>query len=209
VADDNRRLWAEWVAREIGGDEARQQTALEAAIQALQSGRSVAEASNAARAAAGAAPPPPPEVSYFQTGAAPAPTYFQTGGTRCRFCGSVPAVNMTIYEHNGYLILMTFKNLKGPFCRYCGLNVWRRMTDATLLRGWLGMFSFFIAPITALINVVNLSKLTSLPAPDPRTSVRPPADPGEGLFRRPGVYVYIGVIAVVLLFFLLPFFVSR
>src|SRR5256885_5969856 len=192
MADDNRRLWAEWVAREIGGDEARQQTALAAAMQVLQSGGPVTDASNAARAAVGAAPAPPPATSYFQA-----------AGTRCRFCGSVPAVPMTIYEHNGYLILMTFKNLKGPFCRYCGLNVWRRMTDATLLRGWLGMFSFFIAPVTALINVVNLSKLTSLPAPDPSSAMRPPADPGAGLFRRPGVYVYIGVIAIVLIYFVL------
>src|SRR5438309_10481828 len=77
------------------------------------------------------------------------------------------------------------------------------MTDATLLRGCLGMFSFFIAPVTALINVVNLSKLTSLPAPDPNSSVRPPADPGQGLFRRPGVYVYVGVIAIVMVYFVL------
>jgi hypothetical protein len=192
VGEDNRRLWAEWVAREIGGDAARQQTALAAAMQVLQTGGAVNDASSAARAAVGAAPAPPPV------------TYFQAGPLRCRFCGSLPAVPMTIYEHNGYLILMTFKNLKGPFCRSCGLNVWRRMTDATLLRGWLGMFSFFIAPVTALINVVNLSKLTSLPAPDPSSSMRAPADPGEGLFRRAGVYVYIGVIAIVLLFFLLP-----
>ena len=65
------------------------------------------------------------------------------------------------------------------------------------------MFSFFIAPVTALINVVNLSKLTSLPAPDPSSAMRPPADPGAGLFRRPGVYVYIGVIAIVLIYFAL------
>ena len=191
MTDDNRRLWAEWVAREIGGDEARQKTALDGALQSLQAGGTVTEASNAARAAVGVDPAPPPA------------TYFQTGCTRCRFCGSVPAVPMTIYEHNGYLILMTFKNLKGPFCRNCGLNVWRRMTDATLLRGWLGLFSFFIAPVTAVINLINLRKLTSLPAPDPSSSIRPPADPGGGLFRRPGVYVYIAVIAVVLAYFAL------
>src|SRR5438105_11194774 len=132
--------------------------ALDAAMQALEAGRTPDEASAAARAAAGA-----PAMPYVP--------YAQPGVIRCRFCGSVPAVPMTIYEHNGYLILMTFKNLKGPFCRDCGLNVWRRMTDATLLRGWLGMFSFFIAPVTALINVVNCSKLTFLPAPDPNSSV--------------------------------------
>ena len=197
MADDNRRLWADWVTKEIGGDESRQKIALEAALQVLQAGRSTGEATAAARAAVGAAPAPPPMP------------YFQTAGVRCRFCGSVPAVPMTIYEHNGFVIMMQFKNLKGPFCRYCGLNVWRRMTDTTLLRGWLGMFSFFIAPVTALINLVNYPKLTSLAAPDPASSVRPPADPGQGLFHRPGVYVYMVVVAVVILFFLVPVLVSR
>lgn len=194
---DNRRLWAEWVAREIGGDEVRQRTALDAALQALATGRSVTDASNAARAAAGASAAPP------------AATYFQAGPVRCRFCGSMPAVPMTIYEHNGYIVLMSFKNLKGPFCRDCGLHVWRRMTNATLLRGWLGFLSFFIAPVTALINLVNLGKLTSLPAPDPGSSVRPPADPGPGLFRRPGVYVYAGVLVVVVLIFVVPALTTR
>lgn len=128
----------------------------------------------------------------------------QTGVIHCRFCGSVPAVPMTIYEHNGYAILMTFKNLKGPFCRQCGLNVWRRMTDTTLLRGWLGLFSFFIAPVTVLVNLVNYRKLTALPMPDPATAVRPPADPGTGMFHRPGVYVYAVVLAVAFVVFLLP-----
>ena len=186
-------MWADWVAREIGGDEARQRTALDAALGALTSGKSAAEASDAARAAVGAAPAPPP-MPYIQT----------SGVVRCRFCGSVPAVPMTIYEHNGYVILMQFKNLKGPFCRMCGLNVWRRMTNTTLLRGWLGVFSFFIAPVTALVNVINYRKLTSLAMPDPATAVRAPADPGASLFHRPGVYVYAVVVVVVLVFFLLP-----
>lgn len=133
----------------------------------------------------------------------------QTGVVRCRFCGSTPAVPLTVYEHNGYLILMTFKNLKGPFCRYCGLNVWRRMTDATLLRGWLGMFSFFIAPATVLVNVVNRSKLTSLAPPEPGSGLRPPGDPGEGLFKRPGVYVYLGVIAIVIVILVAPILAAR
>lgn len=194
---DNRRLWAEWVAREIGGDDVRQRTALDAALQSLAMGRSVSEASSAARAAVGASPAPQP-----------AP-YFQTGPVRCRFCGSMPAVPVTVYEHNGYIVLMSFKNSKGPFCRQCGLYVWRRMTEATLLRGWLGILSFFIAPLTVLINLVNLRKLTSLPAPDPGTSVRPPADPTPGLFRRPGVYVYLGVVLVVLAVFVVPALMAR
>jgi hypothetical protein len=197
MSQDNRRLWADWVAHEIGGDEARQRTALEAALQALATGRSVTEASDAARAAVGAPPPPPPQP------------YIQNGVVHCRFCGSVPAVPMTVYEHNGFIVLMQFKNLKGPFCRNCGIHVWRRMTDTTLLRGWLGIFSFFIAPLTVLINLANYPKLTSLPAPQPGSAVRPPADPGPGIFHRPGIYVYAGVVAIVILFFAVPALVSR
>jgi hypothetical protein len=184
VGEDNRRLWADWVAAHVGGDPVRQRTALDAALQALAVGRSPAEAADAARQAVGA-------VAADQA-------------IRCRFCGSTPAVNMTVYEHNGYVVLMQFKNAKGPFCRNCGLYVWRKMTDQTLLRGWLGVFSFFIAPVTALINVVNLRKLTSLPAPVPGSGARAPADPGGGLFRRPGVYVYMAVIAAVLVFYVVP-----
>jgi len=196
VGDDNRRLWSEWVGANIGGDATRQRLGLEAALQSLAAGQSSGEATEAARRAVGAASAQPPP-------------YGQPGPVRCRFCGSMPAVPMTIYEHNGYVILMQFKNLRGPFCRMCGLNVWRRMTDSTLLRGWLGVFSFFIAPVTALINVVNLRKLTSLGAPDPSTSVRPPADPGRGMFQRLGVYVYAVVIVVVLVLFLLPAIAGR
>jgi hypothetical protein len=111
---------------------------------------------------------------------------------------------MTVFEHNGLVILMTFKNLKGPFCRNCGLSTWRRMTNTTLLRGWLGVFSFFIAPITVLVNLINLHKLTSLAPPDQSYAVRQPADPGSGLFKRAGVYVYAAVLAVVLLVYVIP-----
>jgi len=196
VGEDNRRLWAEWVATQIGGDDSRRRMALDAAMQALEAGRTPDEASAAARAAAAA-----PAMPYVP--------YAQPGVIRCRFCGSTPAVPMTVYEHNGYLILMTFKNVKGPFCHDCGMHVWRQMTNATLLRGWLGVFSFFIAPVTALVNLINLRKLTSLPAPEPGSSVRPPADPGLGLFQRPGVYVYMAVIFVVLLVYVIPAFAGR
>jgi hypothetical protein len=196
VGDDtSRQQWAAWVATQIGGDEWRQRTALEAAMQALQTGRSSQEAAAAARAAVGVAPPMPAPATTTQQAVPMAPA----GVYRCRFCGSIPAVPMTVYEHNGFIVLMTFKNLRGPFCRDCGLHTWRRMTDTTLLRGWLGVASFFIAPITVLINLVNLRKLTSLPPPDTKYAVGRPADPGPGLFKRPGVYVYAGVLAVLLL----------
>jgi hypothetical protein len=187
AVDESRQRWAQWVDAQIGGDVWRRRAAFEAAIQTLQRGGTTEDAASAAHAAAARQP----------------------AELRCRFCGSTPAVAMTVYEHNGYVILMQFKNLKGPFCRSCGLHAWRQMTDQTLLRGWLGVFSFFIAPITALINLINLRKLEALPPPYPGTAVRQPADPGGGLFSRPGVYVYAAVIVVVFIWLAAPAIFAR
>jgi hypothetical protein len=183
VGQDSRRLWEEWVATNIGGDDTRRRNALDAALQSLAVGQSSADAAAAARRAVGA----PAE-----------------GVLRCRFCGSTPAVAMSVFEHNGYLIVFTSKTLKGPFCRACGLYAWRRMTDATLLRGWLGLLSFLVAPLTAIVNFVNRRKLAGLPAPQPGSGVKPPADPGRSLFRRPGIYVYAAMLAAVFVFYVLP-----
>jgi hypothetical protein len=196
VDDDTQRQWSEWVDRQIGGDSFRRRAALEAALQSLQTGHGAGEAAAAAHAAVGAQPAPP-SMPY------------QPAVMRCRFCGSMPAVPLTIYEHNGFVIMMQFKQLTGPFCRSCGLNVWRRMTDTTLWRGWWGFLSFFIAPVTALINLANLRKLTSLPPPDPTTAVRRPGDPGVGMFGRSGIYVYAGMLLVLFIVFVLPSLVAR
>ncbi len=190
VDDQTRRMWSDWVDHQIGGDEWRRRAALEAALQALQTGRTAVEAASAARGAAAQMPPtamPPQQMMV-----------------RCRFCGSAPAVPMTVYEHNGFIILMQFKHLTGPFCRNCGLTVWRRMTNTTLLRGWLGFLSFFIAPATAVVNLINLPRLTRLSPPDRATAARQPADPGRGMFTRAGVYVYAAVVVVVVLVFVVP-----
>ncbi|TMF20804.1 MAG: hypothetical protein E6I04_10250 [Chloroflexi bacterium] len=183
MGQDSRRLWEEWVAANIGGDDVRRRNALDAALQSLAVGKSSTEAADAARRAVGAA---------------------AAGALRCRFCGSTPAVAMTIFEHNGYILVFTAKNLKGPFCRSCGLHAWRKMTDATLLRGWLGLLSFVVAPLTVLANFVNRRKLATLAAPEAGTGVQAPADPGRSLFERPGLYVYAAMIAAVFVFYVLP-----
>ncbi|TMC38827.1 MAG: hypothetical protein E6J28_05120 [Chloroflexi bacterium] len=183
MGHDSRRLWEEWVATNIGGDDARRRNALDAVLQALAVGKSSTEAADAARLAVGA-----PAASVL----------------RCRFCGSTPAVAMTVFEHNGYIVVFRTKTLKGPFCRSCGLYAWRKMTDTTLLRGWLGVISFVVAPLTALVNLVNRRKLAALPDPQAGTGLRSPSDPGPNLFKRPGVYVYAAMIAAGFVFYVLP-----
>ena len=191
---DGRKAWAAWVAREIGGDAIRRDAALTAAMNALAAGRSPEEAANAGRMAAGV------PMTQPAAPAAPTPQQFAPvagGPLVCRFCSSTPAIRATIHEHNGYLIMFQHKRLPGPYCRSCGISVLRRMTNATLLRGWLGIFSFFIAPVTVLINAVTWLRIRALP---PRVEGPvAPLDQGTPLYTRPGLYVYsvamIGLVA--------------
>src|SRR5690349_5367533 len=52
---------------------------------------------------------------------------------QCRFCGCVPAANVTFRGHQGMIVIMRFLRLEGPFCRDCGLSTFRRMTSRTLV----------------------------------------------------------------------------
>lgn len=107
---------------------------------------------------------------------------------QCRFCGCVPAVDTTFRGHRGMIIVMSFLHLKGPFCRDCGLSVFRDMTAKTLIGGWWGYISFIATPVTVLINLTRHGKVAGLPAPMPPPDGRPhgrPADPGPPLMARP------------------------
>jgi hypothetical protein len=108
-------------------------------------------------------------------------------GEQCRFCGCVPAAQVTFRGHRGMIVIMQFLHLKGPFCRDCGLATFRDMTARTLLQGWYGYVSFVVTPITVLINLVRRGKVAGLPAPTPPPSGQHgrPMDPGAPLLARP------------------------
>lgn len=108
----------------------------------------------------------------------------QPMGLGCRFCGGFPAIEATVRGHQGLLILMRFKSLKGPFCRTCGIAVHREMTTRTMWQGWWGYLSFLITPFVLLYNFGPRSKFNRLPAP--QGGFRPPSDPGKPIFLRPG-----------------------
>ncbi|WP_329493164.1 hypothetical protein [Kitasatospora herbaricolor] len=122
-------------------------------------------------------------------------------GPFCRFCGSVPAVEATIRGHQGFLVIMKFLKLKGPFCRPCGVAVHRKMTADSLWQGWWGIASAVINPVTMLVNLPQRAKINKLGAPVPGAPGRP-ADPGKPLYRRPAILgLLIPVIAVGLIAF--------
>ncbi|NUU20970.1 MAG: hypothetical protein HOV68_05555 [Streptomycetaceae bacterium] len=115
----------------------------------------------------GPAPQPYAGVPAQPQYAAPGPQPY--GMPACRFCGAQPAVETTIRAHRGYILAMSFRHTKAPFCRNCGLAEYRRMQTETLKFGWWSPLSVFLGPLTMLYNVVvPKRKLNALPAPGPQ-----------------------------------------
>jgi hypothetical protein len=109
----------------------------------------------------------------------------------CRMCGSVPAAKVTFRGHQGFVIVMRFLSMEGPFCRDCGLGTFRSMTSRTLVQGWWGYASFVITPIIVLLNLFRRGTVAGLgaPYPHPHGPSRPPIDPGPPLMARPLTWV--------------------
>ena len=220
--DQARKFWANWVRREIGGSDMVQEAAVSAAVNELLQGRDNQAAADAARRTAqslGVGVPPmgaAPSISKPAPGPSrDAPFPVAPGGVHptgkdgqplaCKLCGSTPAANMTIHEHNGRVVWMVHKTNKGPFCRDCGTALLRHHQNSTLFQGWFGIFSFFITPVTLLLNLNAWRKVNALAPPhrDPNVESKIPAPltPGKPLLRRPGPYVAGLVLAAVAVFF--------
>ncbi|WP_213450783.1 hypothetical protein [Rhizomonospora bruguierae] len=147
--------------------------------------------------------PPLPQYGY---GAAQQAQEMVDTSTRCRFCGSVPAAKATFRGHQGFIVIMRFLHLEGPFCRDCGLSTFRSMTANTLWQGWYGVGSFIITPITIVMNLIRRGKVAGLPAPRPAPdgNSRQPMDPGAPLMTRPAAIIGLAIpFALVFLLILL------
>ncbi|MBB5911204.1 hypothetical protein BJY24_000071 [Nocardia transvalensis] len=108
----------------------------------------------------------------------------------CVHCGGTPAAPVTIRGHRGRLLWMTFLHRTGPFCRNCGLAVYRRMTLENVWLGWWGPFSMFINAATMLFNVLTYREIARLAPPIPGMPGQP-LDPGKPLFRRPAAIGFV------------------
>jgi hypothetical protein len=145
-----------------------------------------------------------PGQNFAGPAPAPAMPYPAAAGqmpmASCRLCGSVPAVAATFRGHVGMIFLMRFKRFEGPFCRDCGLGTFRHMTSYTLVQGWYGYGSFFITPITVIINLVRRNRVANLapPQPNPFGPSRQPMNPGPRLLARPMSWLGLAVPVVIL-----------
>jgi hypothetical protein len=139
----------------------------------------------------------PPQPSHDGPPSAVTPGFDPGSGpvVTCRYCHNTPAVQTTFRQHTGMIILMKFGKIEGPFCRNCGLSAFRSTTGHTLLAGWWGWISIFVAPITILMNVIRRNKVAKLPPPVIGPEGLTPADPGKPLYRRP---VILGLLLPVL-----------
>jgi hypothetical protein len=117
------------------------------------------------------------------------------GPLTCRLCGSMPAENATFRRVQGIVLLMRLWSVQGPFCRDCGLAVFRDQTAKTLVEGWWGFLSFFANGFAVINNAAARGRFARLaapqrhpatPAPYPR-----PLDPGRPLTRRPAMLMLL------------------
>jgi len=115
--------------------------------------------------------------------------------TQCRFCGNVPAVDVTFRGHRGMIVIMQFLHVRGPFCRDCGLATFRDMSAKTLVQGWWGYASSIITPITLLINLARRGKVANLqpPRPPAQGPSGRPMDPGAPLLTRPAALIGLSI----------------
>jgi hypothetical protein len=111
------------------------------------------------------------------------------GSFTCRLCGSIPAENATFRRVQGLILLVRLWRVHGPFCRDCGLAVFRDQTAKTLVQGWWGFLAFFANSFAVINNVAARGRFARLATPR-RNPAAPalyprPLQPGKPLLRRP------------------------
>jgi hypothetical protein len=121
------------------------------------------------------------------------------GENECDHCGSSPAAEVTLRYETGLLLWRTRHWIDTKVCRCCGIALFRRMQNRTLLTGWWGIISFFVNWTTLARNLAARRKIGRLPEPRPNPDVAAalpgPMDPGRPVYLRPGLLVLAVVVA--------------
>ncbi len=83
-------------------------------------------------------------------------TYFAKQTRGCQLCGSLaPTKNVRFYQNIGMLIAFQYSSIGGIFCKKCINEEFKKKTLTTLLLGWWGVISFFVAPLFIFYNVIR------------------------------------------------------
>lgn len=86
----------------------------------------------------------------------------------CSFCGSRPALPLTLRSIRGWLIWYRSRNLVGSFCRSCGLALVNDMQAATATWGWWGPIAAACNLWVLAANAAARKKLSQLEPPSHR-----------------------------------------
>ena len=126
-----------------------------------------------------------------------------TAALSCVVCGHEPAAKVTFRGHEGIVIFFHMLKVEGPLCRDCGTTYFRETTALTLFRGWWSPFSFFIAPVVLVLNLLSRRKVADLPQPVRSEFVAPnlePMQPVRPVLARPTSWIGPVLLIAVVLF---------
>jgi len=84
----------------------------------------------------------------------------------CHVCGRTPARQIVARRHLAMLLVMRTYQVKPTLCREHATKLLLNWTSRTLVEGWWGPISLFVAnPATILLNLFNLARARSLDPP--------------------------------------------
>ncbi len=85
----------------------------------------------------------------------------------------------------------------GPFCRDCGIAVFRLMTARTLSSAWWGPVSFVLAPFALACNGLARRRVAALAAPQDPARGHRPMRVGAPVYRRRQITGLLAPLALV------------
>jgi len=111
------------------------------------------------------------------------------GPDRCQACGAVPATRVKFREVTGLVIVFRIQTHDRVLCRSCGTALYRETQDNTLMKGWWGVFAFFVNLWAVFANWRTSTRVAALGQPHDAERPEGPHDPGPPLKARRGVKV--------------------
>ncbi len=103
---------------------------------------------------------------------------------RCTYCGSTPTAFVDFRAQRGYGLFRRVRTFVGPFCRDCGLAMFRKSTATTLVAGWFGLISLVTTPGYLISNLTRRRHVARLAAPQGNFDGASPLPPGRSIFLR-------------------------
>jgi hypothetical protein len=123
------------------------------------------------------------------------------GVKTCRYCTSVPAIEVKFRRSAGIIFGWQTGTVSGAFCRDCGIATFRNFTAYTLVLGWWSVLAVFISPVVMFLNMLAVLNIRDLNPPVFTATGHRRLPMGRPVYERwqiVGVLVPVTVLALVL-----------